>query len=343
VISGELRIAKRTNSLPEILEVCMMRRTAMQIIAHEDADGVCSAALVKMTNPSSRVFFSKPCGLLHDLDQMDTRRDIVLLDLALCELAKEQIVSRLSRWSGRVLYIDHHPDTATSFPRRPNLEIVAGDVSASELTFAHQGSGLRREAERVMLMGAIGDYADLTPLCLDRLNRWDKRSVFLQAGFLCGALEVTRTDHEFHREIVDLLASCRPPCEDSRIVAHAVRASELEESFRQRVEKNAQKIGKMGVAYDLNGPAGKGATYAAAAMAVSVGAYVDRDTRRGFADISFRVIDRSLDMNRILRAVTPKLGASGGGHPEACGARVPLDRLNKFLQAINDRLVSAAA
>jgi len=310
----------------------------MQIIAHEDADGICSAAIVRMTNPSSRVFFSKPCSLLHDLDQMETRRDLVVLDLALCELTKEQIVSRLSRWGGRVLYIDHHPDTAISFPRQSSVEVVAGDVSASELTFTHQGSGLRREAERIMLMGAIGDYADLTPFCLDRLNRWDKRSVFLQAGFLCGALEVTRPDHEFHRQIVDLLASCRPPCEDSRIVAYAVKASELEESFRQRVEKSAQKLGRIGVAYDLNGPAGKGATYAAAAAAVSIGAYVDKDMRRGSADISFRVIDRSVDMNRILRTVAPKLGASGGGHPEACGARVPLHKLDEFFQAINDML-----
>lgn len=313
----------------------------MQIIAHEDADGICSAALVRMTDPASSVFFSKPCSLLHDLDQMDTRRDLVVLDMALCELAKEQIVSRLSRWGGKVLYIDHHPDTAISFPRQSSVEVIAGDVSASELTFSHLGSGLRREAERVMLMGAIGDYADLTPFCVDRLNRWDKRSVFLQAGLLCGALEVTRPDHEFHRQIVDLLASCRPPCEDSRIVASAVKASELEESFRQRVEKSAKKLGRIGVAYDLDGPAGKGATYAAAATAVSIGAYVDKDTRRGFADISFRVVDRSVDLNRILRTVAPKLGASGGGHAEACGARVPLGKLDEFFEAINDSLASS--
>lgn len=313
----------------------------MQIIAHEDADGICSAALVRMTDPASSVFFSKPCSLLHDLDQMDTRRDLVVLDMALCELAKEQIVSRLSRWGGKVLYIDHHPDTAISFPRQSSVEVIAGDVSASELTFSHLGSGLRREAERVMLMGAIGDYADLTPFCIDRLNRWDKRSVFLQAGLLCGALEVTRPDHEFHRQIVDLLASCRPPCEDSRIVASAVKASELEESFRQRVEKSAKKLGRIGVAYDLDGPAGKGATYAAAATAVSIGAYVDKDTRRGFADISFRVVDRSVDLNRILRTVAPKLGASGGGHAEACGARVPLGKLDEFFEAINDSLASS--
>jgi len=283
----------------------------MQVIAHEDADGICSAALVRMTNPASRVFFSKPCGLIHDLDQMDTKRDLMVLDLALCELAKEQIVRKLSQWRGKVVYIDHHPDTAISFPRQSSVELITGTVSASELTFTHLSPGLRREAERVMLMGAIGDYADLTPFCLDRLNRWDKRSVFLQAGFLCGALEVTRTDHEFHRQIVDLLASCRPPCEDNRVVTSAVKASELEESFRQRVEKDAKRLGRIGVVYDLDGPAGKGATYAAAATAVSVGAYVDKDMRRGVADISFRVIDRSVDLNRILRAVAPKLGASG--------------------------------
>lgn len=310
----------------------------MQIIAHEDADGICSAALMRMADPTSRVFFSKPCSLLRDLDQVDSGKDLAVLDLALCELSKELIVSRLSRWNGHVLYIDHHPDTAASFPENQSVKLIAGDVSSSELTFGYLGSKLGREAERVMLMGAIGDYADLTPLCIDRLNRWDKRSIFLQAGFLCSALEVTRWDHEFHRHIVDLLASCRVPSDDNRIVTSAVRASELEEAFRQRVESRALKVGRIGVAYDLDGPAGKGATYAAAATGLSIGAYVDKDVRRGIADISFRAIDRSVDLNRILRTVAPKLGASGGGHAQACGARVPLDKLDRLLEAINDGL-----
>ncbi len=310
----------------------------MQIIAHEDADGICSAALMRMANPTSRVFFSKPCSLLRDLDQIDPIGDLAVLDLALCELSKELIVSRLCQWRGHVLYIDHHPDTAASFPEKRRVELVVGENSSSELTFSYLGSKLRREAERVMLMGAIGDYADLTPLCIDRLNRWDKRSIFLQAGFLCSALEVTRSDHEFHRHIVDLLASCRLPSDDNRIVTSAVRASGLEEVFRQRVESRAQKVGRIGVAHDLDGPAGKGAIYAAAATGLSIGAYVDKDSRRGLADVSFRVVDKSVDLNRILRAVAPKLGASGGGHPQACGARVPLDKLDRLLEAINEQL-----
>jgi len=312
----------------------------MQIIAHEDADGICSASLVRMTDPASRVFFSKPCSLLRDLDQMDTRRDLAVLDIALCELGKEQIVGRLSRWDGSVLYVDHHPDTAAALSEHRSVEVVTGDVSSSELTFGHLRSRLRREAERVMLMGAIGDYEDLTPLCVDLLNRWDKRSVFLQAGFLCGALEVTRPDHEFHRHIVDLLTDCRLPSDDGRIVDSAVKASELEEEFRRRVEKNAQKRGKMGIASDLDGPAGKGATYAAAATGMSIGAYIDTDTRRGIADISFRVVDRSIDFNMILREVAPRLGGSGGGHAHACGARIPLEKLDRFFQAANDKLTS---
>jgi len=52
-------------------------------MAHEDADGVCSASLMKMTAPSSRVFFTKPCSLLRDLEEMDTRRELTILDIAL--------------------------------------------------------------------------------------------------------------------------------------------------------------------------------------------------------------------------------------------------------------------
>ena len=314
----------------------------MQIIAHEDADGICSASLFKMTDPSSRVFFSKPCSLLRDLDQINPASDLAVLDIALCEVSKELIVSRLSRWGSPVLYMDHHPDTDKALLDRPNVRVVYGDVSTSELAFGYLSSKLKREGERVMLMGAIGDYEDLTPLCIDRLHRWDKRSIFLQAGMLSGALEVSRYDHEFHRQTVDLLASCRPPSDDSRIVSFAVKASELEEEFRKRVESSAKKVGGIGIVNDLDGPAGKGATYAAAAVGTSIGAYVDTDKRRGIADISFRVIDRSLDLNRLLRSVTPTLGASGGGHPSACGARVPLGRLYELFRAMNDGLAENA-
>ena len=123
----------------------MNSRITMQIIAHEDADGICSAALVRMNDPTSKIFFSKPCSLLHDLDQMDSRRDLIVLDIALCELAKEQIVSRLSRWRGKVLYIDHHPDTATSLSKHNRKsKVIAGTVSASELTFTHLAPRLKQ-------------------------------------------------------------------------------------------------------------------------------------------------------------------------------------------------------
>jgi RecJ-like exonuclease len=312
----------------------------MQILSHEDADGICSASLIRMTDTNSRVFFTKPCSLLHDLGSMDTQRDLVVLDIALCEPTKENVVRRLARWGGQVLYIDHHPGTAAELSKAGSVKLVTGDTSTAELTFRHLDSSVRREAERVMLMGAIGDYSDLTPFCVDLMNRWDKRSVFLQAGFLCGALEVTRPDHDFHREMVDLLASCRQPCEDNRIVTFAVKASEIEESFRQRVEKNAKRLGQMGVAADLDGPAGKGATYAAAATGTSIGAYIDRSMKRGIADISFRVIDSSVDLNEILRKAAPPLGGSGGGHAHACGARVPLEKVDGLFSAVNQALAS---
>ncbi len=107
----------------------------MQIIAHEDADGICSASLFKMVNPSSRVFFSKPCGLLRDLDQVSRERDLVIVDIALCELAKDLIVDKVSRWGSRVVYMDHNPDTESAVKGHQNLKVVLGDVYTYELAF----------------------------------------------------------------------------------------------------------------------------------------------------------------------------------------------------------------
>jgi len=52
-------------------------------------------------------------------------------------------------------------------------------------------------------------------------------------------------------------------------------------------------------------------------------------------DMSLRTSNENIDLNSILRKITPTLGGNGGGHPSATGARIPEKNFEKLLWKIN--------
>ncbi|MBC7130724.1 DHH family phosphoesterase [Candidatus Bathyarchaeota archaeon] len=59
------------------------------------------------------------------------------------------------------------------------------------------------------------------------------------------------------------------------------------------------------------------------------------ETRGKMIDMSIRTCNEKIDLNKILRRITPKLGGSGGGHPQAAGARIPEEKFNEFVKELN--------
>jgi RecJ-like exonuclease len=55
-------------------------------------------------------------------------------------------------------------------------------------------------------------------------------------------------------------------------------------------------------------------------------------------DMSLRTVEERIDLNDILRRITPKLGGSGGGHPQAAGARVPKENFQALIRELNKSL-----
>jgi RecJ-like exonuclease len=54
--------------------------------------------------------------------------------------------------------------------------------------------------------------------------------------------------------------------------------------------------------------------------------------------MSLRANSKEINLDRVLREVTPHLGGSGGGHPSAAGARIPKHQFMKLIQVLNERL-----
>jgi RecJ-like exonuclease len=311
------------------------------ILAHGDGDGVCSAALASgflRSQCEVSVYFTHPVGLLGDFREFAERGSrVFILDIAVNELHAEELVRALEEHAseGSVTYIDHHP-LPEGF-RAPSKVVWVHDTccSASELTFRFlRGLGLGEEYSRVALYGAICDYLDETPWVKRELWKWDRRSVFLEAGIVSQGLEGARRDYEFKRAVVEHLAGNNLPSQMPELVARSLKQAELDEKLRVWVRENVVVYGQ--VAYVLNPPGsvGRAANYARIYGGVRVG--VAAEERRDVYTMSLRCFE--CDLNATLRKLSRKLGIHGGGHPQAAGARVPKNLFSVFIEELNREL-----
>ncbi|MBS7615012.1 DHH family phosphoesterase [Candidatus Bathyarchaeota archaeon] len=240
---------------------------------------------------------------------------------------------------GELTYIDHHPWTETVSKENVSGRIVhALGSSSSELAYSVFKSKIDPTLSRVAIFGAIGDYQDNTPLILQLLERWDKRALYFESGLLTQGIEGQKRQYELKRGILTKLANNLPPSSDKRLAKLALEQSRLEEAAIQDIKAHVHVKGK--IAYTLNFPfsLGKTAIYTKGLTGAPVG--VAAEERKGMIDISLRTSSSKLDLNRLLRMITPKLGGSGGGHPQAAGARVPKEKFEEFLNELNKSLAS---
>ncbi|MEM2755625.1 MAG: DHH family phosphoesterase, partial [Candidatus Methanomethylicia archaeon] len=193
--------------------------------------------------------------------------------------------------------------------------------------------------ERIMLIGAVADYADDTLYVKEILSRWDKRSIYFEAGVLVNGLESFRKNDERKEEILRFLASGKPPSHHQGLIGAAFMNSFYEEEMRIRIKNSFKRIGKVSYVIDPKGPLGKAATYARSISGAIVGIAVSIEEKK--ADISIRTESNLIDLNLIVRNVASKYDGSGGGHRKAAGAKIPKDRLEEFLECFSKEVEEA--
>ncbi|MBS7624248.1 MAG: DHHA1 domain-containing protein [Candidatus Bathyarchaeia archaeon] len=309
------------------------------VFTHSDGDGVCSGALALAANPDARVFFTHPSGLLEDLENVRVGDSIVICDIALPEDKLTDVLTRFSEIAkyGELIYIDHHPLPETITPKDiPGKVLHAIGSSASELAYVFFQERLAHTISRVAIYGAISDYMDRTPTISMLLQSWDKRTIYFETGVLVQGLESFKRDHDFKRKIVSHLAANNPPSLCVELLEAAIENTKRENEIIRSLGNYIKVYGN--IAYAINVPfsLGKTAIYVRALANTPVG--LAGEERRGFIDMSLRTCEESIDLNSILRRISPKLGGSGGGHREAAGARVPKENFQKFIEELDKAL-----
>jgi len=311
------------------------------LFVHGDSDGVCSGALAYRYFVSKgydvEVVFTHPAGLTEDLELFASPGDIVFIaDIALSETHLEQIYRLFKVFSreGRLIYIDHHPEPINLHPRELHGEIIHDvECSASELVYKYFERELGFEYSRVGLYGAIGDYLDETQWVKNMLREWDKRSIYFEAGILSQGLEASRKMYDFKRHVVKHLAENKLPSSLSELVVRALIEANNEEELRIWVKQHVKKTRHIGYVVNPPGSLGRAANYAKIYSNKLIG--IAAAKHRNYMVMSLRASSENIDLNRILRKIAPKYGGTGGGHPHAAGARIPVDKFSDFINELD--------
>jgi len=309
------------------------------ILTHSDCDGICAGAIALAKFPGASVFFTKPVSLYDDLNSQEADR-IVIADIAITRRDIPDILKLFEQKAkeSEILYFDHHPLPENAMKKLAELlaVYVNGEGSASEIMYRHFQNEIPEERVWLAIYGAIGDYEERTPFVEERLKNWDVRALYFEASTIFLGIKGREfEDYDAKRKIVQTLADGKNPSDVAGLVEAAERTVKDEFMLYELVKKGAKKSGDVGYVKDMYsfGFRGPSALFAATVTGSRIGLSVFM--RKSNLDITMRSRDYALELNTIAEDAAEAVGGSGGGHRQAAGSRIPLDKFDDYLKAIN--------
>jgi RecJ-like exonuclease len=313
------------------------------ILCHADADGICSGAIALSRWPKAEIFFTKPVSLLADLKEVSAER-IIIADIAITARDGPQIVELLSQKARHtaITYIDHHPlpPDIKKADIAKHVEFIHQEGPAtSELIYTHYQKDIPKERIWPAIYGSISDYAEDTIFMREIMRNWEKRALYFEVSTLVLGIKMEEfASYDAKREIVKLLAKGGNPSDVYGLVTAAKAAVGLEFELYQDVKKAAKISGLVGYVKDIHtfGFRGASALFAATVTNAPIGICVH--TGKAWLDITIRSRDPSIDINRLAQQAAKVVAGSGGGLPNAGGARIPMDSFDRFIAKMNELL-----
>jgi single-stranded-DNA-specific exonuclease len=310
----------------------------MIICTHGDADGICAAALVlsckSISKNAPRIYFSHPIGLSHDLAQFD--EDIIILDIAI-DLKHWSFTKReLERLSEvhKVLYVDHH-ELPEPLPEK--VEYYGEEnISTTELCFRYFYKEIHESNEIIAAIGAICDYFIDSPLMEEIMIQFEKRALFLEAGLLAQGLYPISHNYNLKRQLILKFAEGTYPSEIDFLTKGAIEYSISEKYERERVLKEYKTLNNIAYIENPKSSRSKAAHWVMGHTRLAIGiAITSHYVKNDKVDLVIRGRDL-FDLRRVIPNLAIKHGGTGGGHKNACGARIPQENLKAFLQELDD-------
>ncbi len=319
------------------------------IVAHGDADGICSAAILKSLYPGARIMFSTASKLhkvIREIEKSIVTLDILfIVDIAISQRSKKFVLERLkkSKQKYNIIYYDNHvlppPLTPQKILNYVNKYVSKRGSSSSSIVFQDiLGTEYKtlinfRFQALLGAYGAIADYARECKFLRNVLNLYDEANTYYQAFMLKQASRIIDDDN-LKRIIVDKLSVGILPSEIAEVTEAAREASREVDVAVNFIKKYAMEINGLGVIIECPVASMGHNAYIAATMTNSrVGVAVRRKGGKAYFVLR-KKRDDPINLGMIAMEVSANLGVDGGGEEATAGITADDTMISQILELI---------
>jgi single-stranded-DNA-specific exonuclease len=272
---------------------------------------------------------------------------LFICDLGLSRKTEDKFVGLVKEIISKgikVTYFDHHDidDELRKKLKKTGVTLIHSvEECTSVQIYSKYKNKLDSHAAFFAASAALTDYMECRPLASSIVSRYDRQFLMLEATALSYMISSNQHNEEFLVKAVDTLSEMKYPHEIEGGFAIAERYAKKVSDGVRAVQGSI--IAKKNVAHtqsisDLSASVIVNFVLGISEKPVAM-VYRLKDDINSYI-ISIRASnDCRVHLGRIVNEVASNMGGSGGGHERACGAVVPKDKLEEFINAI-DKLVA---
>ena len=323
-------------------------KTKIVCVSHEeDADGICSAALIKQAFGGETILVDYP-GMMDSMEPLrndETLKDVFICDLGLNkknELEFVELLLTLRKRKVKVTYIDHH-DLDRKIIRKLEQNNVKVLHDTNECTTVQVYNAFKNKlndhAAFVAACAAITDYMEDRPLGSKALQIFDRQFALISATVLTYNIVGHQNDPDYLLYLVDELSESKYPHEIPNSYEFAqIQVGKLAEII-SKVKKSLKVKKNLGYMEIKDSGASGAVNFVLGLSGKDVGVAYKERVDYGIYAVSVRGSKTcKIHLGKLVYKLSTEFGGSGGGHDKACGASIPKSKINKFINALNMEL-----
>jgi single-stranded-DNA-specific exonuclease len=268
---------------------------------------------------------------------------LFICDLGLSKKTEDKFLGLLKEITSKgikVTYFDHHDinDELRKKLKRTGVTLIHSvEECTSVQIYNKYRNKLGSHAAFFAASAALTDYMECRPLASAIMSRYDRQFLMLEATALSYMISSNQHNEEFLVNAVNTLSEMKYPHEIEggfaiaeryvKKVADGVRIVQDSISVKKKVAYT-QSISDLSASVIVN-------------FVLGISEKPVAMVYRFKEDISSYIISIraskacNVHLGRIVNEVASNLGGSGGGHEKACGAVIPKDKLEEFINAID--------
>jgi single-stranded-DNA-specific exonuclease len=340
-------LADYANILSKLQKISSMASISQDPLSA--ASGLNSDQLGVVTNLSSAAqkrTSSATENASRNKDNKTKPQRLFICDLGLSKKTQDKFLSLVQEIISKgikVTYFDHH-DLGDGIRKELKKSGVTLIHSIEECTsvqiYKKYKKKLDAHAAFFAASAALTDYMECRPLASALTSRFDRQFLMLEATALSYMISSNQNNEEYLVRLVESLSEMKYPHEIEGGFAIAERYAKKVADGVRTVQ--GAIVNKKNVAYtpsvsDLSAGVIVNFVLGISEKPVAM-VYRLKDDINSYI-ISIRASKAcSVHLGRIVNEVASNIGGSGGGHEKACGAMVPKDKLEQFIDAIDNTI-----